>query len=456
MSRLKWVAWGLVAVIAFAGAGAPMMLWWRSGSTDLQRILSDNGFVELKPPSTLIQPGAWVEVQARNPLRLKTVCSAESALNLSHEQLAQSTSADTTRTRAFTGNFKLDLDALGVGDLGSNSKIIEGVELRLSKIRLIELADDQIIKNLPKRDQACTEAIKLRYHDNSASLTMIDTVLIADAEYHLTFNGQVDANAKATALKEIATKANLTVDINRQETAVILGSNLVWGVKDNRLMALQGIALPNVGAEPGVERSILRNSGPIEAIDASHQARRSFDGMAVRVRLEVPVVKQRTPMSCWAAVYAMLLSWKTKMPVSIASAVATLGAPYTDYLAEDRGLPGGDELAFVKAAGLRALPPADYQLSLFRKLLRQHGPAWIITGDGLNSHARLLVGIYSPDEGEKFATYQATVMELIDPASGSYVYEAGLDFYKTFEKEAGFVVHNKMDGIDLRWQVISY
>jgi hypothetical protein len=90
MSRFRWVAWAFVAAIVLVGVGAPILLWWGGGGADLQRILSDNGFVELRPPSTLIQPGAWVEVQARNPLRLKTVCSAETALNLSHEQLAQS------------------------------------------------------------------------------------------------------------------------------------------------------------------------------------------------------------------------------------------------------------------------------------------------------------------------------------------------------------------------------
>jgi hypothetical protein len=456
LNQFRWAAWAFAAVIIFLGIGAAVLLWGRASGKDLQRILSDNGFVEMRPPSTLIQPGAWVEIQARNPLRLKTVCSAETALNLSREQLAQSTSADTSLTRAFTGSFKFGLEALGLGDLGVNSRTIEGVELRLSKIRLIELADDQILKNLSKRDKACIEAIKLRYEDKPESLTMIDTVLIADAEYHLSFSGQADANAKSAMVEEIAAKANLSVDLDRKESAVILGSNLVWGVKDNRLMALQGVALPNVGAEPGVNRSILRNSGPIEAIDTSRQARRSFDGMAVRVRLDIPALKQPTPMSCWAAVYAMLLSWKINKPVSIASAVATLGAPYTDYLAEDHGLPGGGELAFVKAAGLQALPPADYELKVFRDILRERGPAWIIMGDGLTSHARLLVGIYSPDEEEKLATYAATVMELIDPATGSYVYEPAMTFFQNFEREAGFIVHNNMDGIDLRWQVISY
>jgi hypothetical protein len=207
---------------------------------------------------------------------------------------------------------------------------------------------------------------------------------------------------------------------------------------------------------PGAVRSILRDSGPIETIDPSQQARRSFDKIAVQIRLDVPVLKQPSPMSCWATVFAMLASWKAKTPVPIASAVAALGAPYTTYLAEDRGLPGGRELAFVKPAGLQALPPASYPLSTFRNLLRERGPVWIITGNGITSHARLLVGLYSPNEEESRATYEGTVMEFIDPAPGAYVYERALSFFDIFEREAAFVVDHHLDGIDLRWQVLSY
>lgn len=47
-------------------------------------------------------------------------------------------------------------------------------------------------------------------------------------------------------------------------------------------------------------------------------------------------------------------------------------------------------------------------------------------------------------------------MEFIDPASGTYVYEPALEFFDTFERETAFIVNNKYDSVDLRWQVISY
>lgn len=195
---------------------------------------------------------------------------------------------------------------------------------------------------------------------------------------------------------------------------------------------------------------------PRKPIDSTEQVRLDLKDFLVRVRLDVPAIKQPSPMSCWATVYAMMKSWKARKPVSIEAAIADLGAPYTGYLAEDHGLPGGQELAFVKAGGLHAMPPASYPLTLFRKLLRNNGPVWIITGDGITSHARLLIGIYGADEAEKRATYESTTMEFIDPASGTYVYEPALKFYEMFERETAFIIDNRYDSLDLRWQVISY
>jgi hypothetical protein len=90
--------------------------------------------------------------------------------------------------------------------------------------------------------------------------------------------------------------------------------------------------------------------------------------------------------------------------------------------------------------------------------LIEKGPVWIITGDGITSHASLLVGIYAPDESETFENYKKSIVEIIDPATGTFVYSNALNFISKFEDEAAsaFVVNNHLDSIDLRWQVISF
>lgn len=222
------------------------------------------------------------------------------------------------------------------------------------------------------------------------------------------------------------------------------------------LAADQGFALRSVGAASDGVRNGLKHVGSQRPVDSTERVRLGLTDLPVRIRLDVPAIKQPSPMSCWATVYAMMRSWKAGRPVTIEAAIAELGAPFTTYLAEDRGLPGGQELEFVKAAGLRAKPPASYPLTMFRKLLRDSGPVWIVTGDGITSHARLLVGIYGIDDAEKLETYKGTTMEFIDPASGNYVYEPALTFFAVFERETAFIVDNRYDALDLRWQVISY
>jgi hypothetical protein len=60
------------------------------------------------------------------------------------------------------------------------------------------------------------------------------------------------------------------------------------------------------------------------------------------------------------------------------------------------------------------------------------------------------------DDAEKLETYKGTTTEFIDPASGNYVYEPALKFFAVFERETAFIVDNRYDALDLRWQVISY
>ena len=455
-ARSNFIVLSIGLLAALAGA-LGLWIWSASIATgDLIDILHDYGYVELKPPSNLIQPGTWVVVQTRDPLRLKTVCSEESALHLSADQIEKSTSTDTDISRALASKFNLSLKSLGIGEIEGKSDLIEAVTLRLRNVRLVELADDQIIKNIPKRDKACTEAIKRRYENDPHSLTMIHSALIADAEYQFTFKGNAEATQITEAIERFVSNGNLTINASQKSRIVVVGSNLVWGVKDDSFMAIGGIGLPSVGGTSKGKKSILEEGGPIEDIDRTQETRRSFEEMAIRVSQSVSPLKQPTSMSCWATVYAMLISWKNGHAMSIDEAVSLLGEPYKRYLKEDRGLPGGQELAFVKAAGLRADPPADYELSYFREQLAKKGPIWITTGNGLLSHARLLVGVYSLNNLETRENYEKSTIEFIDPELGSYTYESALEFYGEFEREAAFIVNNHEDLVELRWQIISY
>ena len=107
-------------------------------------------------------------------------------------------------------------------------------------------------------------------------------------------------------------------------------------------------------------------------------------------------------MSCWAAVYTMMKSWRNKKELSVNSVIAELGVPWDDYYLKEMGLPGGKENDFVNAMGMSSQPPANYDVNAYINMLRTYGPLWIITGDGLSAHARLFFGVYgNPEEKQK-------------------------------------------------------
>ena len=188
---------------------------------------------------------------------------------------------------------------------------------------------------------------------------------------------------------------------------------------------------------------------------ASAAGRRKFPDSEILIKHDVVPRRQTSRNACWATVYSMMAAWRSGQPTEVSTAVRSLGEPFIQYYVSDNGLPGGHEIDFVRATGMDALPPASYPVTAFGRFLHEYGPLWIITGDGISSHARLLVGIYGEALVETPETYRDTVFELIDPSSGTYVYESALEFEHFFEREAVYIV-GREDDVDLRWQILHW
>src|SRR5262245_50487804 len=60
--------------VMYQGAGRPRT------SEALSEALTEYSFTELRPPSTLLAPGTWVEVVGKNPLKLGIICRPAEAL----------------------------------------------------------------------------------------------------------------------------------------------------------------------------------------------------------------------------------------------------------------------------------------------------------------------------------------------------------------------------------------
>lgn len=283
---------------------------------------------------------------------------------------------------------------------------------------------------------------------------MVKSVLIADVDYRVEFTHRLSAEAEAEVRKKVALDLDLRLSSGQDGLSTIVGRDLIWGIRSDENLASFGLNLPSTG---GLTESnnILSKTGSVEKI-IFEQNRQKFPLEDVVASLNVQPLRQPSPMSCWATVYAMMKSWKEQKPISVTEAVSQLGAPWDDYYLSEKGLPGGEEKAFVKAIKMRSEPPANYGIEAYVEMLRERGPLWIITGDGISSHARLLIGIYGDWKAVGIDAYKKTVFEFIDPLTGTHRYESGLEFSENFEKEARFLVERKLDDVRFRDQILTF
>lgn len=436
----------------------------RDRSVTIDAVLTHYQYSELRPPSQLFAPGHWVHVTQKDPLHLSNICSSMSVLGFPDDfKPPDSPTIDTDFSRSIGAEFALAADLMSRIHAKPSLKVVDGVTYSLTNVRVVEVADDQVREAIRNRDPLCHASIKERFDQNHL-VTMIKSVLIADVQYKVHFRSDLDATAKATALRELALASDLRTHIDETSRQVLLGKELVLGVRDDGFLASLGIGLPATGGSGTKNRQdILQGLGPIRKLDAQPRAdatardaeRRRFADSEVVVRHDVEPKRQSSANACWATVYAMMTAWRTGLPTAVTEVVRTLGEPYTNYYVSDQGLPGGQELAFVNAAGMLALPPANYTMTAYADYLREYGPLWIITGDGISSHARLLVGIYGEPIVETLEAYRSTMFEFIDPSTGTYAYESAIEFVHAFEREAGYIVERE-DDADLRWQILHW
>lgn len=453
----RQIIYGVVGAVVIAAAG---ILYFNlrqpeTNTSSIGPILTDNGFVELRPPSNLFEPGTWVEVLGSDPLHLSIVCNPETALGLSESDLvSQSESLQIDFLSELKADFSVDAEALEQINADAGAKAFRSLNFSISNIKLLELPDDVVFDRFQNRSEGCRQAIKFRFEGENP-VSMIKSVLIADVTYTATFDGGINAQAKAKAVEDLALNLGVAIGNTDDNTSTLTGKQLIWGVRDDVRLAAFGLNLPSTGNGDS-DHSILRGKGPIIDVRTDSQARNQPEGKQTFAAYDVAPVKQRTKNGCWATAFTMLKSWRDGKDHTVEAALKALGPEYVDNFVRDTGLPGGSELDFVRNAGMSAQAPANYSLAGFVSLLQDYGPLWIIVGNAINSHALVLVGVYGTELGETKKAYDDAVFEFIDPLVGGYVYTPARTFMNDFEREAGIIVNSKADDVDLRWQILHW
>ena len=349
------------------------LLWPAGDPVSIGQVLKENGFVELKPPSTLVPPGTWVNVLSSEPMHLGIICPPETSLGLrDEEQLRDSTSISMQMTSSLRSEFSLGSKAVESLKSGGEFEDVASISFQLANVRLLEIPDDVVIGGLQERVGSCRDAIRFRVQQGDA-VTMIKSVLMADADYKVTFSRELSSESQVKMRRRLALEMDLRMKRDESGVARITGRNLIWGVREDRALALKGLGLPATGGT-GSEENALPDDSTVGTISLDQQKRREFPSDETVIAHSVEPIRQTSPMACWATVCAMMWSWKTEEPQTPAQAVASLGSPWDDYYLEDAGLPPGEEQAFADACGMNTLPPANYTIDAWVEMMSTHGP----------------------------------------------------------------------------------
>lgn len=87
-------------------------------------------------------------------------------------------------------------------------------------------------------------------------------------------------------------------------------------------------------------------------------------------------IRQRNSMSCWAAMFTMMYSWKHKISIPVEAAVETLGQQYVDVYTQNNGLPISANRRLAQAAGMTAEPLQNWGIDGWASMLRRYGLLW--------------------------------------------------------------------------------
>ena len=442
----------IVATIVATGG-----LFWAAGRfsrvPDLMigAVVAEIGFTAIRPASKHVPPGTLVFASQTAPISLSVICGAEASLGLNFDSLRSSPTFNTEYSSALDRNLTLNTQLLSKLKGNGALEDIRNVTLKLSNVRVLEISDAIVIDHLRNRSEACREAIRLRLQGDEV-VTMVRSALVADVTFVAALTTEGHATVSADVQDKLATSLTSKVTSADNGKVTLVGQNLIWGIRDDKVLASYGTLLPSVGGSK-TERRALSSEVSVEEIKIDEQARYVIPDEFRVVRHDVRPLRQMGTMDCWVTVFTMIASWRDNTNYRVAEVIAALGSEYLTYWRENSGLPGGKERKFAEHTGMMIEPPKNYTLTFYIKLLQEYGPLWIITGDGISAHAKLLVGIFGPTFDESLSSYQSTQFEFIDPATGLFTYLSALEFTAEFEREVG-ALGGLFKYDDLRWQIL--
>ncbi|MGH7146466.1 MAG: hypothetical protein ACREIJ_00995 [Nitrospiraceae bacterium] len=223
---------------AFLVMGCLLALLAGGCCNTLGKLLGKYGYIELRPPSTLLSPGTMITVEDEDPLKAGIICPQEASLGASLE-VKTSNSSESKLAKEASTDFSVDAKFLTQLKESEKYSSIESVKLSLSNVVVHELPDSTVFEKVKNRSDSCVEAIKFRRAQDQ-DVAIVKSVLAADVVYVVEFSAQsrLEASVKETIVKDLA--AELGVKNSTVTSNSIQGTGLFWGIKPDTKLARIG------------------------------------------------------------------------------------------------------------------------------------------------------------------------------------------------------------------------
>lgn len=232
MHKLRHVA---LALVAFAGIQA----FTGPCGCDSDAWLSFHGYTPLKPPSNLMQPGAIVAITHRRPFRAALICGPRASLGADWSP-QESPTANQATSKMEGSSFKMEATFLESIKADARFEAVESITTTLTRARIVELRDEDVVMNVKNRSPECAAAIHARLA-RGYRITMISSALSGDATHNVRFSkdAHLEGRAKLDVMDQLA------VELGGGVTSVserdIRATDLVWGIRDDTYLVSIGL-----------------------------------------------------------------------------------------------------------------------------------------------------------------------------------------------------------------------
>jgi hypothetical protein len=241
---------GTLVVIAFASYNYLSALNKRHEVDTPAEVLKRNGYLEIRPATSLGGPGTLITIDLRTDdfVMLHPTCNMD--WTEVSELWQSSRSADTSVARELNGEFKLAAEILGRTGLNVSADAITEIDIKFENTRVVLLTDESRFSLREKylKGNCLNTALQVISVDRKC-VTQPISAMQADVDYRVRFSNKIAAAERAKILDHVS--GALATDGRTDTSDSIVAKGLFIGLKLDTWCVV-----PNNG-EPGASVASL-------------------------------------------------------------------------------------------------------------------------------------------------------------------------------------------------------